>query len=156
MITEHELSVRDAIVKQQVECYLPTRHEVRQLKYRSKEVEVPIIRNLIFVHATKQQAIDLHNIYRIPLYYISDLSKPGMLIVPDKQMNDFIQLMNYDPEAVSFDDSELIPGDRVVITKGHLTGLEGRVASVNRSTYIIIRLQGVLTASIKEIGRAHV
>ena len=65
--------MREALQKLEVECFIPTRREVRQLKYLRKEVEVPVIRNMIFVHATKQQAIDLHTKYGIGIYYIADV-----------------------------------------------------------------------------------
>ena len=146
---KQELSVRHKIEALQVECYLPTRREVRQLKYRKKEVEVPLIRNMIFVHATKQAAIDLHNKYSLPIFYISDLSKPGMLVVPDKQMDDFIKVMDLAPDSVSFDAEELQVGQKVQVVKGELSGVEGDVATASHSTYVVIRIRGVFAASIK-------
>lgn len=67
-----------------VEYYLPTRIVVRQLKYRRKKVEIPLIKNLIFIQCTKQTAIDLANQYSIPLFYMKDLFTGNMLVVPDQ------------------------------------------------------------------------
>ena len=39
--------------------YLPTRFVISQLKYRRKRSEVPVIRNLVFVHSSKQTALRL-------------------------------------------------------------------------------------------------
>ena len=146
---KQELSVRDSLLQLGVEYFLPTRRETRQLKYRTKEVEIPLIRNLIFIRATKKYACDLHNEYRIPIYYISDLSKRGMLVVPDKQMNDFMMAMDLSPDAINFDISNLQLGSHVVVVKGKLTGIEGIVASDTQRTYVVLRIHGVLTASIK-------
>lgn len=146
---KQELSVREALQKLEVECFIPTRREVRQLKYRRKEVEVPVIRNMIFVHATKQQAIDLHNKYGIGIYYIADLCKRGMLVVPDKQMHDFMMVMDLAPEAVSFDNENLVIGSRVSVVKGEFSGLEGEIASDSHRTYVVISIHGVFTASIR-------
>ena len=146
---KQELSARKSLHERGVECFIPTRRETKQLKTRTKEVETPIIRNLIFVHTTKQHACDLHNQYRIPLYYITDLSKRGMLVVPDKQMHDFMLVMDLTPDAVSFDTDPLEMGDRVAVVKGNLAGLEGIVASDTQRTYVVLRIHGVLTASIK-------
>ena len=146
---KQELSVRDKIQALHVECFIPTRKEVRQLKYRRKEVEVPVIRNLIFIHATKQQAIDLHNLHGLPVFYISDLCKRGMLVVPDKQMRDFMMVMDLAPDAVSFDGEDLVVGSKVSVVKGDLSGVEGEIASDSHRTYVVIRIQGVFTASVK-------
>lgn len=51
---DQELTTRDALEKIGVEYFLPTQFVIRQLKYRRRRVEVPVIRNLIFVHATKE------------------------------------------------------------------------------------------------------
>ena len=45
-----------------VECYLPTRTVISQLKYRRKRNVVPVARGLIFIHATKQSALSLIHI----------------------------------------------------------------------------------------------
>ncbi|KAA6305600.1 Transcription antitermination protein RfaH, partial [termite gut metagenome] len=58
---DQEFSLRDSLKKLNVEFFLPTRFVIRQLKYRRKEVEVPVIRNLIFVHATKEKACFIAN-----------------------------------------------------------------------------------------------
>ena len=94
---KQEFVTRDSLEKLRIninlEYYLPTQFVIRQLKYRRKRVEVPVIRNLIFVRATKQDACDLSNKYGVQLYYIKDFSTRSMLIVPDKQMEDFKQIM---------------------------------------------------------------
>lgn len=146
---KQELSIREKIQAFQLECFIPTRKETRQLKYRRKEVEVPIIRNMIFIHATKQQAIDLHNLHGLPIFYISDLCKRGMLIVPDKQMQDFMMIMDLDPEGVSFDNDSLTIGSKVSVIKGDFCGLEGEIASDAQRTYVVIRIHGLFTASVK-------
>ena len=73
-----------------LDYYLPTRFVISQLKYRRKRSEVPVIRNLVFVHSTKQTACDISNIYNVPLFYMKDFSTHSMLVVPDKQMEDFM------------------------------------------------------------------
>ena len=76
-----------------VECYLPTRTVISQLKYRRKRSVVPVARGLIFIHATKQSACDIHNVYGVQVFYMKDLSTHSMLVVPDKQMQDFMFVM---------------------------------------------------------------
>ena len=146
---KQELSIRNRLKEMGVEYFLPTRQEVRELKSRRKTVEVPYIRNLIFVYATKQEAIDLPNKFGVSIFYIPDRVKKGMLIVPEKQMNDFIQVMNFASDNVNFDIDELMPGDKVRITKGELCGIEGQIATNLNNTFVIIQINGVLKASVK-------
>ena len=121
---KQEFAVRKSLDKFKAEegldldYYLPTRTVVSQLKYRRKRTEVPVIRNLIFIYATKQTACDLSNVYGVRLYYMKDLFTHSMLVVPNKQMEDF-------------------------------SGIEGEIATQANKTYVVIRIKGVLVASIK-------
>lgn len=132
-----------------VDYYLPTRVVVTQLKYRRKRSEVPVIRNLIFVRATKQTACDLSNVYGVRLFYMKDLFTHSMLVVPDKQMEDFMFVMDLNPDGVCFDIEPLTVGRKVKVIKGELSGVEGEVATESNRTYVVIRIIGVLVASVK-------
>ena len=150
---KQEFVIRDSLEKLRadinIEYYLPTQFVIRQLKYRRKCVEVPVIRNLIFVRATKQDACDLSNKYGVQLYYIKDFVTRAMLIVPDKQMEDFKQIMDLNPDNISFDNEVLTVGSKVRVMKGDLCGVERELALEANKTYVIIRIEGVLTASVK-------
>lgn len=50
---DQEFSVRNALEKLGIEYFLPTQFVIRQLKYRRRRVEVPVIKNLIFVRPRK-------------------------------------------------------------------------------------------------------
>lgn len=132
-----------------VDCYLPTQIVISQLKYRRKRSEVPVIRNVIFVHATKQTACDISNNYSVPLFYMKDLFTRAMLVVPDKQMEDFMFVMDLNPNGVNFDNELLTVGHKVKVVKGDLRGVEGEVATDTNKTYVVIRIKDILTASIK-------
>ena len=129
---KQEFAIRDSLEKLKTELdlnyYLPTQFVIRQLKYRRKRVEVPVIKNLIFIQATKQDACDISNKYNIQLFYMKDLLTRAMLIVPDKQMQDFIFVMDLDPNGVSFDNDHLSVGSRVQVVKGDFCGVEGELA----------------------------
>lgn len=150
---KQELVIRNSLEKLRsdinIEYYLPTQFVIRQLKYRRKRVEVPFIRNLIFVRATKQDACDLSNKYGIQLYYIKDFVTRAMLIVPDKQMEDFKQILDLNPDNISFANEVLTVGSKVRVMKGDLCGIEGELAFEANKTYVVIRIEGVLTASVK-------
>ena len=152
---KQEFAVRKSLDKLRSEAhldidyYLPTRIVISQLKYRRKRSEVPVIRNLIFIRATKQTACDLSNVYSVRLFYMKDLFTHSMLVVPDKQMEDFMFIMDLNLDGVGFDIEPFAAGNRVKVIKGELSGIEGEVVTEANKTYIVIRIKGVLVASIK-------
>lgn len=152
---KQEFATRDSLEKLNTDehlditYYLPTKTIVQQLKYRKKRREVPIIRNLIFIRTTKQLACDIPNVYGIQLFYMKDLFTRSMLIVPNKQMEDFMFVMDLNPEGVSFDNEFLTVGHKVKVIKGDFSGIEGEIATEANKTYVVIRVKGVLAASVR-------
>lgn len=152
---KQEFATRDSLEKLNTDehlditYYLPTKTIVQQLKYRKKRREVPIIRNLIFIRTTKQLACDISNVYGIQLFYMKDLFTRSMLIVPNKQMEDFMFVMDLNPEGVSFDNEFLAVGHKVKVIKGDFSGIEGEIATEANKTYVVIRVKGVLAASVR-------
>ena len=72
-----------------------------------------------------------------------------MLVVPDKQMHDFIMLMDLAPDSVSFNDEDLLIGSKIRVVKGQLSGLEGEIASDSHRTFVVVRIHGLFSASVK-------
>ena len=81
--------------------------------------------------------------------YMRDFDTKSMLIVPDKQMKDFMFVMNLDPAAVILNDDCFAVGTKVQVIKGDFCGVEGELASLSNRTYVTIRIRGVLSASVK-------
>ena len=133
----------------QKRCIKPNRKEPRQQKVRSKESEGTSIRSMISMHATNQQTMDLQSLISLSIVYISDICKRGMLIVPYKQMQDFMMITDLDPEGVSFDNDSLTIVSKVRVLKGDFCGLEGEIASDAQRTSVVIHIHGFFTASVK-------
>ena len=146
---DQELSVRNALEKLNIDFFLPTQVVVRQLKYRKKKVEVPVIRNLIFVRATKEKACAIPNDYGVQLFYMKDLQTRSLLVIPERQMRDFMFVMDANPDGMSFDNDPLEVGEKVQIVKGEFAGIEGELVSVANRSYVIIRIPQVLSVSIR-------
>lgn len=146
---DQELSLRSSLEKLGVEHFIPTQFVIRQWKDRKRRIEVPLIRNLIFVRATKERACSLANDDGLHLYYIKDLQTRSMLVVPDKQMDDFMFVLNLSPESLYLDDSAFTIGARVQVVKGDFCGIEGELISLPNRTYVVIRILDVLAVKVK-------
>lgn len=144
-----ELSVRNTFQKLGREFFIPTRLEKRERGGRAVKAEVPVISNLVFLRTTKEDACAIANGRGVPIWYMIDRTTNSMLIVPDKQMEDFKRVFEIAPDTISTDAPSLVPGDRVRIIKGELKGVEGEVIQLPNRTYVILSLGSLLFARIK-------
>ena len=64
-------------------------------------------------------------------------------------MEDFMFVMDLNPDSIGFDVEPLAAGNRVRVIKGEFIGIEGEVATEANKTYVVIRIKGVLVASVK-------
>jgi transcription antitermination factor NusG len=144
-----ELGLRDALKKLEITHYLPTHIVTRRISDRVKRVEVPVINNLIFIQTTKQQAFALVKDYALKLHYIRDIETGGLLVVPDKQMEDFMFVLDLSPESIRQSCETYAPGDKVRIIKGDFVGVEGEMVRVEGKTHVVLRIPQVLVVSVK-------
>ena len=106
----------------------------------------PVYRTMVFLYTTKPQALSLVNSGEINARYIIDHNTRTLLEVPEKQMEDFIRVINEMPEAIYTNSFTFAKGDHVRVTGGPLKGVEGDVVETEDGTFLTVR----------EIGRAHV
>jgi len=76
------------------------------------------------------------------------------LVVPDKQMENFMLAMRISPDLVQQCDEQLAKGDKVRVIKGDFTGFEGELVRIEGKTHVILRIPQILTISIK-IPKSH-
>lgn len=142
--------MRDALLALGLEAYVPTLRVVRERRQRRFCVEVPAIRNLIFVRASKQAACAAANESGVPLYYLHDPQTRSMLVVPDRQMEDFRRVMALtDPAEVESDETLLEAGRRVMVVEGELCGVEGELVSRDGRSCVRVRIPQILSATVR-------
>ena len=83
-----ELKIRDRLVREGVEHFIPT------VSADGPRKEKAVISNLVFLKATKAEALELANTGVIPVKYIIDCATRTLLVVPDKQMEDFRRVLD--------------------------------------------------------------
>ena len=133
-----ELKVRERLAREGVEHFIPVRADGR-----------PAVTNLVFLKTTKQEALDLANMGVIPVKYIVDCATRTLLVVPDKQMEDFRRVMDLSLTEGGLVDKPLALGDRVRVTKGALRGVEGHVLELNGRYYVVVSLLDSLFAKAR-------
>ena len=135
-----ELGVREWLGRLGTEHFLPTEFRTRT---RGKATyEKPLIPGLIFVRATKTQACALANEQGVPVRYLIDPATRSLLVVPDKQLDDFRRVLDLSTTEGGLMDRPLALGDRVRVTKGILRDVEGHVLELRGQTYVVVELLG--------------
>ena len=133
-----ELSVAGQLEKLGVESFLPT--ELRTRTRRRVPYKRALIPCLVFLRATKERACELANVEGVPVKYLIDPATRSLMVVPDKQMDDFRRVLDLSTDEGGLMDRPLELGDRVRVVKGVLSGVEGYVLEFKGRTYVVVRL----------------
>lgn len=143
-----ELSIGRKLEERGIERFIPTHIHTVKRNGRRKKLEKPVINNLIFLRATKAEALELANLYGIPLNYLIDRSTNSLLVIPDRQMEDFIKVMREDEEEGPVEQPVAV-GEKIRVIRGKLKGVEGNVLEVSDKTFIVVSLCGLLQAKAR-------
>ena len=115
-------------------------------KRREKvKVEKPVIPNLIFIHSDYNTCLSLVNEYKLSMNYLLNLETRQLLVVPDKQMHDFMFLLDFSEDAVQVLNENLRQGDRVRVIKGEFAGIEGELIRIKGHKRVVVRLEGAFS-----------
>ena len=147
-----ELKVRGALEREGVEYFIPT--TPRRSARGGKTGERPVVPCLVFLRTSKAEALELANGKMVPLRYIVDCATRTLLVVPDKQMDDFRRVMDLDTAKGGLMDEPLCLGERVRVVKGALQGVEGHVLELLGHTYVVVGLLGCIWAKAR-VPRAY-
>ena len=133
-----ELKIRDRLVREGVEHFIPT------VSADGPRKEKAVISNLVFLKATKAEALELANTGVIPVKYVIDCATRTLLVVPDKQMEDFMRVLDLSTDGLVTEPLAL--GDRVRVTKGPIAGVEGNILEFRGRIYVVVGLLNSLFA----------
>lgn len=152
-----EKKVRDFLISEGIEVFLPTIKKERVLGGIQKQIEVSLIPNSLFVHSTetnmkryvgKFPTNNLHHFYEP---YHDEKGQPigsgrKPLIVPDTQMQSFqiwTESSNENKIFINKTDFEFKKDDLVRISEGEFKGFIGRVVRLKGQTRVGVIIEGV-------------
>lgn len=136
-----ELKIRDRLVCEGMEHFIPTTHSSGHRKERAA------VSNLVFLHATKAEALEFANTSGVRMKYIIDCATRTLLVVPDKQMEDFRRVFEEANEVVT--DRLLTLGERVRVIRGPLKGVDGHILQFQGKYYVVVGLLDSVFAKAK-------
>lgn len=144
-----ENSIRNALNSLGVDNFIPMRGVMKVVRGKKVRSEAPLIPNMVFIHCRKDEACALANGRGLQLFYVIDRITRSMLVVPDRQMADFIRIVTGEPDNVSVCDFVPSCGQRVRVISGELSGVEGVVVSESRESYLVVSVGNLLCAKLK-------
>ena len=148
---KQELLIKKKLDELGIENYLPQEEQVRETPLGRKKIRVVLIHGLIFVRTDKATSFSLLNDYMLNIVYLKDRENRHSLIIPDKQMEDFMFLLDFSTDGVEVLNKDLKRGDRVKVVKGPLQGLEGELVRLKGHKRVIVRLDGVVSIATSYI-----
>lgn len=146
------LQIKSLLDQKGISNFIPMRYEIRIRNGRKKRELVPVISDLIFVYAAQPELQWIKD--RNPcLQYLMDIRNGQKIVVPDRQMRDFIAVAGtYDERLIYFspDEVNLRKGTKVRITGGDFEGYEGVFIKVKgaRDRRVVISLKGIIAMAM--------
>lgn len=143
-----------------IECFVPMCRKKVTSGEKTETKLLPAVSNLCFVHSSRAviDEIFLSMGDNKTAHYIWDKSTRQPIFVPDKQMQDFIQIsrvMSDDVLYLNDITSRLREGQRVRVLEGPFKGVEGVVMRVKRSRRVIVDFPGLLAIATTYIQAQH-
>ncbi len=138
--------IKTALDESDVEYFYPTRLVEKPTPSGLKFVPEPLVRSLLFVRTTLERLHLMRSKFggSIALYY--DKSEHSPLVVPDRQMDQFIKLCEMRDSGLEYlggDDAKYHQGDRVRVTEGIFKGFEGHIKRIRHDRKLIVTIEGV-------------
>lgn len=140
-----EKKIKQRLDSMGIENFIPFQQIARKIHGVDRLIEVPVIPNLVFIHTTLKISMALIQEYAFDMRYLRDRETGNFLIVPDKQMNDFMFLLDFSKEMVEVVNENLKKGDKVRVIKGDFAGIEGELIRVKGHKRVVVRLEGVVS-----------
>ena len=134
-----------------VENFIPLRQEMHVYSNgRRKQVEVPLLPNLMFIRVIPDERFSvIGQLGGLWMQYVVDRFTGSSMVVPDKQVEDFIRLVESHDATLSVEELHLRKGDMVIVKDGAFAGLEGECLELRGKTRVIVRIEGLTVLSVE-------
>ena len=150
-----ELEAMHLLEKANLGCFIPMLYKISIRRGRKVRALVPVIRNLVFVHARPSE-VQRFKSQITYLQYITDTRSGRKIVIPDHDMQRFIAVAGtYNDHLLYFQPEELnlSKGTKVRITGGDFEGQEGVFLKVKgaRDRRVVIAIQGIIAVAMATI-----
>ena len=135
----HERKTAEKLAAMGIESFVPVREEIHQWSQRKKKVMRVLIPQMIFIHATPKERLEALTLASISHYMVLR-GEHTPAIINDRQMQQFMFMVDYSEETIEMYNSPLQPGQSIKVIKGPLAGMEGELMEIEGKSKVIVRL----------------
>lgn len=149
-----EMVVKRQLDKLRIRSYIPMHYVEEIVHGKKKLVQRPFVHNLVFVRITAPWLRKLRETTDLPFNYFFDRSTRQPVVVPDKEMDDFIYVSGggfSDVEMIDLTAQELQRGDRVRIRGGIFENVEGEYVRYKSKNRVVVQVMGLVAVATAEI-----
>ena len=145
-----ELKVKEDLDARGVTNFVPMQYRKEERNGVMVKRLVPSIHNLIFVQFTPSEMIEYKRTTALPIRYIMNPTTHRPLIVPNREMDNFIKVAGtYDEKLIYLnpDPGDFTRGERVRVIGGPVEGAEGIFVRVKGDRRVLINIQGIVAVA---------
>lgn len=147
---QQEMKVKYDLDSKGIESFMPMKHSYKMKGDRRVKVLVPAIHNLIFVHIEEKRMREYKETSGMPIRYIMNRELQIPIVVPEKQMNNFIGIagtLNEQLIYLNSDTKNWKKGQKVRITGGVFEGYEGTLLRIKGDRRIMVEIPGLVAVA---------
>ena len=144
-----ELKFKKLLEEAGIQCFVPMRRKKVEKDGRHEVKIVPAVSNLCFVNTDKPVMDEFMKSFGEACWgrYFWDKTIGGPAVIPDKAMEDFMQISLVMADEVLYLQNiteKLRAGQKVRVIDGPFKGVEGVVVRVKRSRRVVVDIPGMI------------
>lgn len=155
---KREMKIKKILDDLNIENFIPMSYKYVIKNGKKEKKMLPLIHNLVFVKSSMIEIQQIKRKYKYLQFLTNKIENKNVpIVVPEKQMKDFIRAVNvYDDksEVLNYNEIKIKKGSRVRIIGGPFDGQEGIFTKVNnhRSRSVVVSIKGVAAVCINSIS----
>ncbi|MDR1583819.1 MAG: UpxY family transcription antiterminator [Prevotellaceae bacterium] len=140
-----EKMIKNFLEEKEIKHFIPFQKVFKKQNGKKVQKEKPVISCLIFVNTNYVTALSIPDDSGFRVSYIYNNETGKLQIIPDKQMQDFMFLLDFSESVIRISNTNLRRGDRVRVIKGDFVGIEGELIRVKGHKRVVVRLEGLFS-----------
>ena len=134
-----EKKVAERLDEKEIENYLPLIKTLKLWSDRKKWVQEPLFKSYIFVHISERQYFPSLQTPGVVKYVMFEKKRVSIPSIQIQAVKEFIE----SGDDLMIDSPEMHIGDRVLVTRGPLRGLEGTLIEFHQRYRVRIIIEGI-------------
>ncbi len=145
-----ELKVKEDLDARDIRCFVPMQYRREERGGVMVKRLVPSVHNLIFIYLTPSEMKEYKMSTELPIRYIMNRETGKPIIVPNREMENFIKVAGTYEEKLIYLESnpgDFSRGERVRIIGGTFAGAEGVFVRVKGDRRVVVNVEGLVAVA---------